>query len=627
MPQRRSAMLFAKVVVGLAVSGPFDYIVPGELKDRISPGSRVWVQFGPRKTLGYVVGLSAKSKISKLKEISELIDESPVLDEKMLSLTNRLAEYYCCSWGEAIETALPEALRRGKNTDHPGPPARSAKWVIPDDKNRSLLIHDLDGHKRWEVYLEEIKVSLSQKKSAIIILPDIDSIPLVQDKLKAINGISVSVLYRKASGELKEWERVRSGSVNVVIGTRSAVFAPLNNLGLIIIDEEENSVYKQDQVPHYHAREIALMRAGLVGARVILGSKSPSLESFVLAKKGKLEYRSLKRETDQPEIRVIDMKSERSFSKGKKEKVVFSKYLMDSIFSEISAKEKTLLFLNRKGFATFAHCQNCGKVLKCPRCNVHLVYHFKAGQLSCHYCAFKMKLPEICPDCNAGYIKFSGTGTEKIESELSRLFPQAKIKDISSEGRVDITEADIFVDTSAVFKQEELRFDLAAVLSIDNSLNRVDFRSTEKVFMILSGLLCLINKKLIIQTYSPAYSCFQALQKNDALSFYEEELKQRKQLKFPPFKHFILVKARSRSEEKARDCANAIFEKLQKASKGKALKVVSVSPGPHVKLRGNYYWQVLLSCDDPVKANKFLKLNLKDIRHSGIIVTVDVDPV
>ena len=492
-------------------------------------------------------------------------------------------------------------------------------------KINAILIHDLDGRKRWDVYIEHLGEILSQKKAAIIILPDIDYVARVQEKLKDKFSVPISVLYRKVPNELQEWEKARSGEVSIVIGTRSAVFAPLKDLGLIIIDEEEQSVYKQDQVPHYHAREIALMRSELEGVKVILGSVSPSLESFALAKAGKMQYQQLPRAKDLPEIRVIDMKFERRFKKDKK--IIFSKFLMDSILTSLNAKEKILLFLNRKGFATFAFCHNCGKVMRCPRCNVNLVYHYKESQLTCHFCSFKMKLPEICPECSAGYIKFSGTGTEKIESELSRLFPQARIKDVGSHQHIDINEADIFVATSAVLKQENLRFDLTGILGIDNSLNRVDFRSTEKAFAMMSGLLGLTDKKFLIQTGSPAYSCFQALQKKNVAAFYEDELKQRKQLKFPPYKHFIFVKVRSVKEEKAHDCASALFEKLNNNNKGKGIKILSLSPAQHPKLRGKFYWQILLCTNDPVKANKFLKLNLKDFRHSGIIITVDVDPV
>jgi primosomal protein N' (replication factor Y) len=492
-------------------------------------------------------------------------------------------------------------------------------------EDKSLLLHDLDGQKRWEVYLQYLKETLNQKKSAIVILPDIESVSRAKERLSKELNSPISTIFRKSADELLEWQKARNGQSNIVIGTRSAVFTPLRNLGLIIVDEEENSVYKQDQVPHYHCRDIALKRAGLEGAKVILGSVSPTLESFYLAKNGELEYQLLPSSREFPEVKVIDMKSERRFRKERRP--LFSKYLLDTVLTSITSGEKVLLFLNRKGFATFSACHNCGKVLKCPRCNVHLVYHFKESRLTCHYCTFKMELPKICPECNSGYIKFSGSGTEKIESELARLFPQARIKDISSHEHVDMNDGDIFVATSAVFKQENLRFGLTGILGIDNSLNRVDLRSTEKAFALMSGLLRLTDKKLLIQTYSPAYSGFLALQKKDITSFYDQELKQRKQLKFPPFKHFILVKVRSKKEEKAHDSANALFEKLNKNNSSKGIKILSLSPAQPAKLRGNYYWQILISATDPIKTNKFIKINLKDFRHSGIIITVDVDPI
>ncbi|MCX5706036.1 MAG: primosomal protein N' [Candidatus Omnitrophica bacterium] len=492
-------------------------------------------------------------------------------------------------------------------------------------ETKALLIHDLDGQLRWDVYIERIKEVLALKKSVIIILPDVDSVSRVRDRIAEKINAPIGLIYRKAPDELAQWQKARVGEVSIVIGTRSAIFIPLKGLGLIIVEEEDNSVYKQDQVPHYHVRKIALIRCELENADLILGSVSPTLESINLAKSGKLILKQIPRSREFPEIKVIDMKFEGSFSKGKRP--FFSKYLMDTVFSSLNAKEKVLFFLNRKGFATYSACHKCGKVMRCPRCNVHLVYHFKENQLICHYCSFKMELPKMCPECNAGYIKFFGSGTEKIESELSRLFPQARIKDIESHSKVDLNEADIFVATSAVFKQEGLRFDLTGILAIDNSLNRIDLRSTEKTFAIMAGLLSITDKKFVIQTTSPLYSCFQALYKKDITSFYDEELKQRHELRFPPFKHFVLVKVRSPKEEKAAESAKALFDKLSAGKQSKGIKVVSVTPAQPAKLRGNYCWQILLSADDPVKVTKFLKLRLKNFKHSGIIITVDVDPV
>jgi len=238
-----------------------------------------------------------------------------------------------------------------------------------------------------------------------------------------------------------------------------------------------------------------------------------------------------------------------------------------------------------------------------------------------------MDSPKICPSCNSGYIKFSGMGTQKLESELSRLFPQSKIKRLDSNARTGIEDADIFISTSAVIKQKEHKFGLVGVLSIDNSLNRIDFRSSEKTFALLMGLAGLTEKKLIIQTKLPRHYVFESLIKNDVNIFYNEELRLRKQLNFPPYRHMALVKLRGKSQQKVKENALSLFEKLNKANAGKSIKIVSVNPAQRSKLRGNFYWHVLASSDNVKRLSKFLKINLKDFPHSGIIVTVDVDPL
>ena len=613
-------MLYAKVVLGIPVEGPFDYIVPSSLEKKIKAGSRVWVNFCHRKMLGIIVQLSDKTSIKKLKKISELIDDYPVLDKNMLSFTKELSEYYCCSWGEAIEAALPEGLRKGKEITQITNASEESKSVGQE----TVLLHDLRGEKRWDKYFEAIKNSQSLNKSAILIFPDKNSLLKAKERIEKALGIPPLVLYRKMPKELEEWLKIKEGRAGIIVGTLSGIFAPVNNLGLVIIDGEENSTYKQDQVPHYNVREAAIMRTKIEKAKLILASCAPSLESFLLFKKNKLKYIFMQESKDLPETKVVDMKSEYSM-KHKRE--ILSRYLHDSIITSLNSGEKILLFLNRKGFATIAYCHNCGVSLRCPRCNINLVYNFYNNSLNCHYCNFKMDAPKICPSCNSGYIKFSGAGTEKIESELSRLFPQAKIKRLDTNVRTDIKDADIFISTSAVIKQKHYKFGLIGVFSIDNSLNRIDFRSSEKTFALLIGLLSLTGKKLIIQTKLPRHYCFQSLIKNDVDIFYNEELNQRKQLDFPPYKHLGLVKLRGKNEVKVKEAALSLFEKLNKPDKGKSIKIISVNCAERPKLRGNFYWHVLASSADVKKLSKFLKINLKDFPHSGIIVTVDVDPL
>jgi primosomal protein N' (replication factor Y) len=486
------------------------------------------------------------------------------------------------------------------------------------------VIHDLDGRLRWDSYFLEVRNALHNKASVIILLPDIPDALKARDLLNKQLGIAAQLLYRKQPNELEEWLKIKSTEPKVIVGTRSAVFAPLVNLGLMIIDEEENSAYKQDQVPHYHARQAAILRSKLEGFKLILGSRAPSLESFYLGRAKGSRYTLIPRKKEYPEVKVIDTRH-LSFAENRN-KAILSKLLEDALYAVLNAKGKALLFLNRKGFATSAACHNCGKLLKCPRCNLSLVYHYKEDILSCHYCNFKMPPPKICPQCNAGYIKFFGTGTEKIESELSRIFPQARIK-ILDDQDLSAENTDIAIATSGVIKRVELDFDLIGVLGIDNTLNRVDFRAAEKAFGLLAGLMALTPKRFLIQTGFPAHHCFQALLKKDVNFFYSEELRQRRQLAFSPYRHLAAIRLRGKKEERVQETAGLLFNKLKEAVPGKAVEVISANPSNPPKLRGNFYWQVLLRSKNALSISAFLKNSLKDFRHSGIIVTVDVDPV
>ena len=627
-------MLYAKVVLGLAVEGPFDYIVPSNLSKKIKIGVRVGVSFGTKKTLGYVVKLTQKTSIKNLKPILEVIDDTPILDKNMLLLTKGLSDYYCCSWGQAIDTALPQALRKGKKIpsssinskltlgEVKGSNIKEAADIKEKDKKEAILIHDLSVRKKWDIYLQSIEENLRNNRSVIVLLPDISSVLKTKEMIVSRLGISPGLLYRKQPKELEEWLKVRDGKVNIVIGTRSSIFAPINNLGLVIIDQEQDSAYKQDQVPHYNAREIAFMRTDIEKAKLILASAAPSLESYYLAKKHKIKYIFIPQERNFPEIKIINMKYLSPVAKRRN--IFLSRYLEDSIISGLNSKVKILLFLNRRGFATFASCRQCGVVLRCPRCNINLVYHFKDSILNCHYCNFRIQAPVICPNCNSGYIRYSGIGTEKVESELSRLFPQARIKRLDDNKLID--DADIFVSTKSIIKQTNYDFDLIGVLFIDNSLNRVDFQASEKTYHLLIGLLGLAKGKLIIQTNVTNHHCFRALESKNVQIFYDEELKQRRQLNFPPYSHIGLVKLRGEKEARVKEVSNVLFKVLNRYNKSKNLKIISANPSQPAKLRGKFCWQILIKSEDAEKISRFLKINLKYFPHSGIIVTVDMDP-
>jgi primosomal protein N' (replication factor Y) len=576
-----------------------------------------------------VVGLTKKTDIKNLKNILELLDDAPLLDKNMLSLTKEISDYYCCSWGEVIAAALPETLRKIKGLPKlnvPQKPALGLQRPLPWKLNEQVeLIHDLDGRARWEIYLKAIKETLDIRKSVIVLVSDIGYALKVKDSIGATLDIPVATLYRKYPQELEEWIKVKGGMVGVAVGTRSGIFAPFDNLGLVIIDEEHSPIYKQDQVPHYHAREVSFMRVAMEKARLILGSSRPSLETFYLAQKSKIKYTFIPRSMHFPEIKTIDAKF--ILAKSQARKTEISKYLEDALGATLNAKGKALLFLNRKGFATVAFCYSCGTVLKCPRCNINLAYHFKEGLLNCHYCNFKILPPKICLSCNSGYIKYTGAGIEKIESELSRIFPQARIKGVEKDGYLNIDDGDIFITTKPIIGPMNYNFDLVGILSLDNSLNRVDFRAAEKTFGLLVNFLSLTSRRLIVQTRLSHHHCLGALINKDINIFYKEEMKQRKQLRFPPYGHIGLVKLRGKIEERVKASSGDLFNGLQNYNKDRKIKIVSVNPGQPSKLRGNFYWQVLIKSDTALRISKFLKNYLKDFSHSGIIVTVDIDPV
>ncbi|MDD4900314.1 MAG: primosomal protein N' [Candidatus Omnitrophica bacterium] len=614
-------MLYAKVVLGLAVEGPFDYLVPEEFKGTIAPGKRVRVNFAHQRKIGFCVAVTSKSKIKYHKPILEVLDELPILGSSMLLLTQRMADYYCCFWGEAIETALPEGIRNGRKLKL----CDYSRQGRIEQKAQTVLLHDLDSTQRWEFYCGKIKKILEIKRKVIVIVPDVPALLRAKKKIEAVLKADICLLYRHARGENELWEKIFSAKVDIVIGTRSAIFAPLPDLGLIIIDAEEDHVYKQDQVPHYHAREIGLMRSEIENVDLVLGSATPSLEAFFLAKNGAIGYLPLARKSNFPEIRFVDT-ANLSFAERKKGGNI-SRLLEDAVFSVLTEKGKSLLFMNRKGYSGAAACMQCNALLKCPRCSINLVYHFHENTLKCHYCNFKMDAPKICPVCNSGYIKFSGAGTEKIENELLRIFPQAKITLLESDRQANLKDYDIFVATSAVLKQEGLQFDLVGALAVDNALNFPQLRSAENAFRLVWGLANLTEGKLIIQTAFVTHPVFQSLWKKDQLFFYNHELEQRKQLKFPPFGHFVLIKLRGKNEEKVKASAGALSEQLIAALPKKNYKFLSSNPAVPNKLRGNFYWEIIgVSCE-PQKLSPGLKKELKKFAHSGIIITVDVDPI
>ena len=615
-------MPYAKVVLGLPVKDPFDYFIPPNLSPKADVGKRVVVPFRDKKLVGYIIALTPRTRIKKIKSIYDIIDDQQLLDQELLTLTEEVSNYYFCSWGEVIEAALPSRLKKASKA-----PLLKNRLFGYRRRKRSqrLLIHDLSGIKRWEIYYKAIERALGNQENIIFLSPQIDLAKDYYERIKARFDKGVVLLHSRQTSKVHfdAWLKIRNGEARVVVGSRQAIFAPLNNLGLIIIDEENNNSYKQDQSPHYHAGEVAFLRSKISGADLLISGVNPRLESFYLARTGKIGYQLIKPEI-RPEVKIVDMRKE---TYSKVTKTIFSFPFKDTLAQALSEKKKILIFLNRRGFATFAYCPSCGKVLRCQRCNVNLIFLYRENKLVCGYCSYNIEPVEICPDCNTSYIRYAGVGIEKVESELSRLFPQAKILKVVGSKSLKDKAADILISTSSIFKIRPQGIEFIGVVSLDNSLNRIDFRSAESTFSILLNLLSLGSKKMIIQSNLPQHYVFQAISKDDIDLFYSTELEFRKELKLPPFSHIAFIKLRGKNSDKVREKSYRLFEQIKKSNQDRQIKIISCFPATPKKLRGNFYWQILIRAKDPIKMSRFFKNNLRIISHSDIIVTVDIDPV
>ncbi|OGX37551.1 MAG: primosomal protein N' [Omnitrophica WOR_2 bacterium RIFCSPHIGHO2_02_FULL_52_10] len=611
----------AKVVVGLPVDGPFDYAVGRELRGAIAVGQRVRVTFNRQNRVGFVVGSASSSRFKHLNPIISLLDNGPVLDGRNFACARAFSAHYGCSLGEAIETFLPRALRgdRASLTAENVPGVSPTRAAGP---GRSILVHDQTRDRRWPLIIEKIKAALNGSKTAIVLVPEAAFIKDTVGRLanEISGGIEVFDKKLAPKKELALWEELRSGKHTVVVGTRSAVFAPLPNLGLIVIDEEENGAYKQEQSPHYHAREVAQMRADIEGCDVVYVASSPSAEIWDRAKRGKWERVTLTGE-ERGGVQIIDMTN---YNPRKTSLLSFP--LQNEMQKALESGGRVLLYLNRLGFGTRTHCQQCGYIAKCEHCNVNLTYLFSQKTLVCRHCQVKKNLPKVCPDCQGAYLRSTGTGIEKLESEVARSYPQARIHRYDRQTEEFPGNADIIIATQAVFRRHEpWTVPLVAVLNFDAQLHHFDFRAGEKAFSLLVHLRQLAAKKLLIQTRMADNYCLKAIQKMDYDAFYREELKLRRQLHLPPSRHLVALGLRGKKEDAVFELAKQISDKLDELRPAD-IEVTDPHPDVNPKLRDKYRFTVVVKGKSVHSVLKLVKRALKDVKKRNVVITVNVDP-
>jgi primosomal protein N' (replication factor Y) len=529
--------------------------------------------------------------------------------------------------------------------------------AIQNEKFETFLLYGVTGSGKTQIYIEAIYKTLEKNKDAIVLVPEIALTPQTVQRFRSHFKENVAVLHSAMSeGERYDsWRRLKEGTARVAVGPRSAVFAPLKNIGLIVVDEEHEASYKQsDSAQRYHARDVAVMRAKFSNAVVVLGSATPSAESYFNARIGKYQLLELSRRVDDvplPEVTILDLLKEKRLS-GKKTEPIFSRLLAQKIEEKLNKQEQIILLLNRRGFSSFIKCKDCGFIGNCDNCNITLTYHLRGYRLRCHYCGFSKKAPKVCPDCLGSDILFRGVGTQKVEEALKEQFKEARVVRMDmdttskkwSHDRIlhdfDVGKYDILLGTQMVAKGLDFqRVTLVGVINADIGLLIPDFRSSERTFQLLTQVAGRAGRKdlageVIIQTYSPHSSCLLCAQKHDFKRFFHGEISERRELDYPPFGRINSILFRGIDEAKVIK-ASQNYANVIKSLKG-PFKVLGPTPSPIVKIKNQYRWQIILKGEkhsDP--AGKHMKQAIRqaevlfksEYKSRGVKIVVDVDPV
>ena len=785
----------------------FTYSVPEHLIEGIALGKRVFVPFGKRKAIGYVVGDEAKQKIDfKLKDVIDILDESPLFDEKRLGFLRRVSEYYMTSLGIVLKFAHPLGLgksvaktvritERGKvrlrSGESRGPekkilqtlslepqltleraldlsegvsiekinsvqrkgyvefdyrvvsgekkkyekiyscscqtekvlevkkkkPAKGTilefiyahgsvagaelkdifggfsshiKWLLDNElvslklkeigrdpyasfgieeftpseltqdqemavqritpfvekqQYRCFLLHGVTGSGKTEVYIRIVSEVIRKKKQAVIMVPEIALTPLLVRRFRSRFGKVVSVLHSLLSegDRFDVWRRVRSGDISVVIGPRSVVFAPFPSLGLVVVDEEHDSSYKQSNSPCYNARDTAVMLGSLYQCPVILGSATPSLESYANSLQGKYEYLLLPARVGKarlPEVKLVDMKNV-------KEKI-FSPTLKDALLSNFDRGEQSVLFINRRGFSNFLVCSDCGDLFKCPNCSTTVTFHKKDNSIRCHYCGIKERFANICVDCGGMYMAM-GLGTQRVEEETRKILPSARVSvmDRDSAGgktkllnlyrSLESGKIDVLIGTQMIAKGHDLPgVTLVGVVSADHMLAIPDFRSGERTFQMLTQVAGRTGRgtkpgRVVLQTYNPEHPSVEFAVTHNSSGFLQEELELRKSLDQPPFTRLVSIRINGMNEEKTKiftKKAKRTTEKLIRSLSPGALRVLGPSEAPIYKMKNRFRWQIILTSQNLATLRKYSRALYNSLKKDseGISLMLDIDP-
>ena len=722
--------MYASVIIeygNKAVDREFTYIIPPKYQDIIKVGHRVLVPFNNREIEGFVLKITKEYHGDfDLKEITNICDEEPILNEEMLLLGDEITKKILCSKISIYQAMLPKALKAKHNTNIGikndrylvlnkskeeilsyietckyqkqvdilkellanekiliSKTSSSIETLLKKDLVKNIyeevnryksnltgrykpvtlnemqesvvnkvklntfkpyLLYGITGSGKTEVYMELIDRVIHQGKTAIMLVPEISLTPQIVDRFVTKFGSDIAILHSGLNEYEKydEYRKILSGKVKIVVGARSAIFAPLKNIGIIVIDEEHTSTYKQDNNPRYHARDVAMLRGKYHQCPIILGSATPSLESFARALNNVYELLTLTKRAGSgslPSIEIVDMKEE-----SRSGNFVLSKILIDKIWSRLRKNEQVILLLNRRGYSSMLTCRDCGNVIKCPNCDISLTYHKSSNTNRCHYCNYSIKNVNKCPVCGSSNMKDYGLGTEKLEEELNRIFKSRVIRmDMDTTSKKGMHEKiindfgehkyDILLGTQMIAKGLDFPLvTLVGVINADSSLNVPDFRSAEVTFGLLSQVSGRAGRsdlagEVIIQTYNPDHYSIVYAKNHDYYSFYKEEMKIRKALSYPPYYYITLVNITSKDYELGFKEANKIGDYLRK-NLNPDTKVLGPSMANIFKMNNIYHYQCIIKYKYDNSLNKVLS-NIDEIYkiNNKVDVSIDVDPI
>ena len=670
---------YADVIVDISherVDRPFTYRIPEDLQGKLCVGQAVTVPFGKgdSQRKAYVIGFrdSVDFPPDRIKEITSTADKDLPAEAILLKLAAWMRETYGSTMIAALKTVLPASKRvrsRGKEplTEEDVKDAEQTIALSEEQKHvvdsivadydqgvrKGYLLQGITGSGKTEVYLRLIEEMIRRGKQAIVLIPEIALTWQTLHRFEQRFGDRVTVMNSTLSkGEkFDHFEQARRGEIDVIIGPRSALFTPFQNLGLIIIDEEHEGSYKSETMPKYHARETAEALAGMVpgGSSILMGSATPSMEALYRARNGSYGYFRLTRRLTGgtlPSVEITDLREE--LRAGNRSP--FSRSLKQGIEDRLREKEQTMLFINRRGMAGFVSCRSCGRVFKCPHCDVALSAH-SGGRLLCHYCGHEEPQPQTCPDCGSRYVSRFRAGTEAIESHVKKLWPEARVLRMDADttrtkGSYERIlkafasgEADILIGTQMIVKGHDFpRVTLVGILAADLSLNTGDYRAAERTFQLLVQAAGRAGRgkrpgHVVIQTYQPEHYAVRLAAAQDIDSFYEEEIRYRGLLHYPPAAHLLAVQIYSAGEEEGAVCADRLKHLIDREA-GRDVAVIGPAPAMIGRINDVYRFGLYLKGEDRGALERLkdtveesVNSDRENGRMAGITVQFDFDPL